>query len=152
TKRCGEEPDALQAPNFVGTFDSFINRFITRPLYVREYGQTPRFIESWQNISSASFRISDMGRLPDLHLDWFEFGPSLRATLRVDRIPTRNTRAFASLVVTRRGVMEARATTLCRGLVRRGILSCAASRTVAVGYLSDRATRDLIGTLLAARF
>jgi DNA helicase-2/ATP-dependent DNA helicase PcrA len=152
TKRCGEQPDALQVPNFVGTFDSFINRFITRPLYVRQYEQTPRFIESWQNISSASFRISDMDRLPDLHLDWFEFDPSLRAALRVDWIPARNRRAFASLIGTRLGVMQARAATLCRGLVRRGTLSCAASRAVAAGYLSDLATHDLVGTLLASRF
>ena len=152
TKRCGQQPDSLLAPNFVGTFDSFINRFVTRPLYVREYEQTPRFIESWQNISSASFRISDMDRMPDLHLDWFEFGPSLRAVLRVDWLSVRNQRTFGPLIATRRGVMEARAATICRDLVRRGTLSCAASRAVAAGHLSDPATYDLVGSLLAARF
>jgi len=151
-KRCAARPDALLAPNFVGTFDSFINRFITRPLYVRQYGQTPRFVESWQNISSASFRIGGMDRLPDLHLDWFEFDSSLRATLRVDWLTVRNQRTFSSLINSRRRVMEARATTLCRDLVRRGTLSCAASRAAAAGYLADPGTYDLIGTLLAARF
>ena len=48
-RRCGDRPDALTAPHFVGTFDGFINRFITRPLYVHHYGKTPRFIESWQD-------------------------------------------------------------------------------------------------------
>jgi DNA helicase-2/ATP-dependent DNA helicase PcrA len=151
-KRCGGQPDALLAPNFVGTFDSFINRFITRPLYVREYGQTPRFVESWQNITSASFRIGGMDQMPDLHLDWFEFDASLGAALRVDRLPIRNQRAFAPLIATRQRVMEARARTVCCDLVRRGTLSCAVSRAMAVGYLSDPATYELVGTLLAARF
>jgi len=151
-KRCGGQPDALLAPNFVGTFDSFINRFITRPLYVREYGRTPRFVESWQNTASASFRIGGMDRMPDLHLDWFEFDAALSASLRVDWLPIRTQRALAPLVETRQGVMEARARTVCRDLVGRGTLSCAASRAMAVGYLADPATYELVGTLLAARF
>ena len=28
--RCGDMPDALKAPHFVGTFDSFINRLAAR--------------------------------------------------------------------------------------------------------------------------
>jgi DNA helicase II / ATP-dependent DNA helicase PcrA len=152
TKRCGEQPHARLAPNFVGTFDSFINRFITRPLYVRQYGRTPRFIESWQNVPSASFRIGGMDRMPDLHLDWFEFDPSLRATFRVDWVPVRNQRTIAPLISTSQRLMEVRAATVCRDLVKSGTLSCAASRAIAAGYLSDPATYKLVGTLLAARF
>lgn len=152
TKRCGEQPHVRLAPNFVGTFDSFINRFITKPLYVRQYGRTPRFIESWQNVASASFRIGGMDRMPDLQLDWFEFDPSLRATLRTDWVPAKNQRTFAPLVLTSQRLMEARAGTVCRDLVRSGTVSCAASRAVAAGYLSDPATHELVGTLLAARF
>ena len=59
-KRCGERADALLAPHFVGTFDSFINRFITRPLDVQQYGQTPRFSESWTGLKLASFRVSSL--------------------------------------------------------------------------------------------
>ena len=72
-KRCGDRADALLAPHFVGTFDSFINRFITRPLYVQQYGQTPRFSESWAGLKRASFRVPGLDRsMPNFQLDWFE--------------------------------------------------------------------------------
>jgi hypothetical protein len=41
----------------------------------------PRFRESWQGIRGASFRLSDMGKLPSFSLDWFEFDWMLRAAL-----------------------------------------------------------------------
>ena len=70
-RRCADRPEALIVPNFVGTFDSFINRFITRPLYVRQFWRTPRFIDSWSSLGIGNFRIGDMRtlRLPDLELD-----------------------------------------------------------------------------------
>jgi superfamily I DNA/RNA helicase len=67
--RCGDMRDALRAPHFLGTFDTFINRFISRPLYVHYYGKTPRFIESWRDTRHGSFRYPDMDRLPDIQLD-----------------------------------------------------------------------------------
>jgi len=74
-----------------GTFDSFINRFISRPLYVRYYNKTPRFIESWQDTKQGSFRLDGMDGLPNFGLDWFMFDFTaegrLRATLKDDWIP-----------------------------------------------------------------
>ena len=96
--RCGDRSDALVVPHFVGTFDAFINRFITRPLYVQQYGQTPRFTESWQGVRRASFRVPEMGKMPNLELDWFEFDWMLRATLKDDWIPYRHQRMLAPLI------------------------------------------------------
>ena len=151
--RCRERADALLAPHFVGTFDSFINRFITRPQYVHQFGLTPRFTESWQGIRDASFRLSDMGRLPSFSLDWFEFDWMLRAALNEQSIRPRQHRRVLAQVIADRGVeLEEQATKRCRGLVGSGRLSCAASRALAVGYLRRQETAELFGALLAARF
>ena len=59
-RRCGNRAEVLSAPNFVGTFDGFINRFITKPLYVQQYDQTPRFSETWAGLDRASFRVPSL--------------------------------------------------------------------------------------------
>ena len=150
--RCGDRADALVVPHFVGTFDAFINRFITKPLYVQQYGQTPRFIESWQGDRRTSIRLPDMGKMPSLELDWFELDWMLRATLKDDWIPFRYQRMLAPLITARRGDLEQEATRVCRALVASGNLSCAASRALTAGYLRRQETFELFGTLLAARF
>ena len=130
----------------------FINRFITRPLYVQQYGQTPRFIESWQGDRRTSFRLRDMGKMPSLELDWFEFDWMLRATLKDDWIPLRYQRLLAPLISARRGDLEQEP----RGAAAPSWPSgnsqlCRFPR--AYGWL-PQAARDLelFGTLLAARF
>jgi DNA helicase II / ATP-dependent DNA helicase PcrA len=154
--RCGDMPDALKAPHFVGTFDSFINRFISRPLYVRYYGKTPRFIESWQDSKLGSFRLPRMDGLPDFQLDWFlfDFTPDgqLRATLRDDWIPQRAERLLRGYISGHRTLLEARADVRCRALVRSGRVSCAASRAMATGRLQRPAFAQRFGQLLANRF
>ena len=89
-KRCGEQAEALLAPNFVGTFDGFINRFITRPLYVQQYGQTPGFSESWAGLKLASFGVPAMDPKASFQLDWFELDWCLRATLKEEGVPCRS--------------------------------------------------------------
>jgi len=150
--RCGDQPDALLAPNFVGTFDRFINQFITRPVYVKRCGKTPRFRESWQGIERASFRLRDMGRLPDIELDWFAFDGQLNATLNERRLSSQQLKILAPLISTRRQELEARATTLCRTFVRVGLISCTASRALAAGYLQQPDIAKCLGNLLGARF
>jgi ATP-dependent DNA helicase UvrD/PcrA len=150
--RCGDRPDALVVPHFVGTFDAFINRFITKPSYAQQYGQTPRFIESWHGARRASFRIPDSGKTPNLELDWFELDWTLRASLKDEWIPLRHQRTLAPLISARRDELEERATSVCRSLVASGNLSCAASRALAAGCLRRHEVSQLFGTLLAARF
>jgi DNA helicase-2/ATP-dependent DNA helicase PcrA len=150
--RCGDQPDALLAPSFVGTFDRFINQFITRPVYVKLCGKPPRFRETWQGIERASFGLRDMGKLPRIELDWFVFDGGLNATLNERRLPYQYIKALAPLISTRRQELEARATTLCRALVRVGLVSCTASRALAAGYLQQPDIAKCLGTLLGARF
>lgn len=149
--RCGDRPDALCAPNFVGTFDGFINRYITKPLYVQEYGQTPRFLETWEGVKAASFHVSDQ-RVPDFELGWFAFDGQLHAKLTEDRIPRRKLVALRPVIEAQRDVVERQAGYWCRYLVKKGRISCVASRALGVGYLTDPQTEKRFGGLLANRF
>ena len=148
--RCAGQPKALQAPHFVGTFDSFINRFITRPLYVRYYQQTPRFVASWAGLPTASFRLKDVERVPNFELDWFEFDSKLRA--KPPNIPPAQAGLLEPVVAGHQQELLERASRLCRGLVARGLLSASASRALAAYYLGRDETAELIGRLLALRF
>lgn len=159
--RCGDRPDALKVPHFVGTFDSFINRFITRPFYMRYYNKTPRFIESWQDTKHGSIRLDGMDGLPSFGLDWFMFDftseGQLRATLRDDWIPLLPARQLKNYITANRTRIEERANRRCRALVRGlpeqgGLLSCAASRTMATGLLQRPTVAQRFGELLANRF
>lgn len=155
--RCADRQDALKAPHFVGTFDGFINRFISRPLYVYFYDKTPRFIESWKHTKKGNFRFQDMDRLPSFQLDWFEFAytpdDQLRAALRDDWIPLLPSRQLQSYVTVNRTRIENQAVATCRRLVAKdGLLSCAASRVMATGLLQRPAFEQRFGRLLADRF
>jgi DNA helicase-2/ATP-dependent DNA helicase PcrA len=152
TRRCGDRPDALKAPHFVGTFDSFINRFITRPMYVCRTGRTPRFIESWQDVKRGSFRLNDMDGLPNFGLDWFLFDGQLRAVLTDGWIPHRTERLLRSYITSNRARLEERAAKCCQDLVRSGLVSCSASRALTAGYLAHQTIEKRIGTVLGNRF
>lgn len=151
TRRCGDRPDAVRAPHFVGTFDAFINRYLTKPLYIAQYGLTPRFLDSWDRVKRASFRPPSADRLPDVELNWFTFDGSLQASLVEDWIPPRYPYVRQALAAQRTAV-EQRATKVCRSLVARGLISSAASRALTVGYLESPETAERFGRLLANRF
>jgi superfamily I DNA/RNA helicase len=152
--RCGDQPEAIKAPNFVGTFDSFINRFITRPLYVHYYKKTPRFIESWQDTKHGSFRISAMAgeRLPDFELRWFRFDGKLGATFKEEWSHPTQDKPLKEFAEAHRSSLENEASSYCRNLVRSGIVSCDASRAFAAGLLQRPDLAERFGRLLANRF
>lgn len=53
TKRCVNAPHATQPPNFIGTFDRFIHRFVVTPVLVRKRGKPPRYIDTWSDLPAA---------------------------------------------------------------------------------------------------
>ncbi|AGG66647.1 UvrD-helicase domain-containing protein [Corynebacterium callunae] len=68
-RRCAHKPELLQAPNFVGTIDSFINRFFAAPFYKGKHGKVPTFWDSWSSLDSAVVRIKGQ---PPVSLDHFQ--------------------------------------------------------------------------------
>jgi superfamily I DNA/RNA helicase len=149
--RSGDQPECLCAPHFVGTFDSFINRFITRPLYVQNTGASCRFVDTWQG-EQASFAMRNAKGTFAFRWFSFSYNGQLQATLLDGWIKGKYAAGMRKFAAANRTEIDRQATWRSQALVRKGLLSSAASRAIAVGSLTDRQTEQRIGQLLAARF
>ncbi|QLH21816.1 ATP-dependent helicase [Streptomyces sp. Rer75] len=152
-RRCGSQAEALRAPHFVGTFDTFIHRFIVTPLYVKAYNRKPNYVQSWQDVASTSFRLRDMGRTKNLELKWFDFDPDGRAHLNLNRVPQDFGDAGAHrMLAQRKQEAEANASHIFGRLLRAGTITCEAARVLAAFWLHSAEERALLKGLLPARF
>src|SRR5690242_884870 len=57
TRRCSGYPQLLKSPNFVGTFDAFLHRFVVTPIVVGNCGRAPRYVRSWDDLGFADTRV-----------------------------------------------------------------------------------------------
>ncbi|MBD0740535.1 UvrD-helicase domain-containing protein [Streptomyces sp. CBMA29] len=152
-RRYTNQSEALRTPHFVGTFDTFIHRFIVTPWYVKAYGRKPNYVQSWQEIASTSFRLSDMGRTKNLEMNWFDFDPDGRAHLRLSRIPRDFGDATAHrMLAQRKQDAENYASNIFGRLLRAGTVTCEAARLLAEFWLNSSKERAALGALLKARF
>src|SRR5215211_3808280 len=71
-KRCLDVPELLRAPNFIGTIDSFINRYVVGPMYMAAKGKVPTFKDTWEAVPGASFNVKGVNSSP-FRLNWFSF-------------------------------------------------------------------------------
>lgn len=151
--RCGDQVDALKAPHFIGTFDTFLHRFIVTPLYARAYGVAPKYVHTWREISSTSFRMSEIPRSGELRFSWFDFDRNGNATLIMDRVDRKfgNAQAKTKLLELRYKA-ESRASHIFGKLLEAGTVSCEAARLLAQYWLHDIEAREILAPLLQARF
>lgn len=152
TARCAD-PAVLDAPNFVGTFDSFINKFITGPYVASKTGRYPRFIDSWSSIPGATVRVPTMQQGLEFKLDWFDWSGSGAFELERRRVSGQYANALLKAYDESEAAINKAATTRRVQLVRdRQIVSCAASRHIATRLLSEATDGVAWGALLASRF
>lgn len=149
--RCGPRSDALAHPNFVGTFDSFIHRFITTP-YFAALGQKVRYVDDWRQIDNSTIRLSGADSSVGFPLEWFTFDHEGAASLDLDR-------PLAGLRQSHRNLAASKSRQLCsiakrrrRALMRSGIVSCSAARSLAMELLADDDSRSRFGARLRGRF
>jgi DNA helicase-2/ATP-dependent DNA helicase PcrA len=152
TARCAD-PAVLDPPNFVGTFDSFINKFITGPYVASQTGSYPRFIDSWSSIPGATVRVPAMQQGLEFKLDWFDWSESGAFVLERRRVSGQYANALLNAYDASATSIDQAASTRRRELVKdRQIVSCAASRHIATWLLSDETNGVEWGGLLASRF
>lgn len=152
TARCSD-PRLLAAPNFVGTFDSFINRFITGPYVAKVTRRFPRFVDSWASIPGAKVRVPSMKHGISFDLDWFDWNDQGQFVLDRGQLGGPYSQALQDAYGLSPGAIDGAADALLGQLVKdRQILSCAASRNIASSILTDASTRSMWQDLLAARF
>lgn len=148
--RCAGRPDLVQAPNFVGTIDSLINRFIVAPVFTSRTGISPVFRDTWRSVPGSTFGVpSVQGRF---QLDWFAFSIDGTAAADRTRVSRGRRRLIDGLQLWQRSKVEAEASRLWNRNVCRGIMDAAASRVHAAEFLADDTTRTVLRDLLAHRF
>lgn len=150
--RCGSRTEVFKAPNFVGTFDSFIHRFLVTPLFVKFYKVHPRYVQSWSEISITKFRIG-IGESADVDLKWFDFDDRLRAALNMAKVdPSFGDAAAKKKLEELRSVAEDRAGKILSNLLKAGTVSCDIARFLAEIWLLNDKYRPIVSGLIRARF
>jgi superfamily I DNA/RNA helicase len=144
--RCAGQSDLLRAPNFVGTIDSFINRYIVMPLHRAKTGVLPSFKDTWETVQGTSFRVDEIKF--DLKLSWFSFDHNGDAELDLWKMPFKQRRFNPQQLA----AATAEATRMWRKYFKNGVMDCATSRALMKHYLSDPIDRANHGALLARRF
>lgn len=147
--RCTSEPALKEAPNFVGTIDSFINRFLVGPTFLARRGIAPRFYDSWSAVPHSQVKVA--GVQFSASLDWFAIRDGA-AHLVPERVPIERRRAAASIPAQNRVRLEGEAMRIWTRFVDRGTLSASAARVALRSYLADTERRSQLGTLLSNRF
>ncbi|WP_238011560.1 ATP-dependent helicase [Dactylosporangium sp. AC04546] len=148
-QRCARRPELLTSPNFVGTIDSFINRFIVSPLYVALTRVRPTFKDSWETVQGTAFKVGGV----EFRLSWFSFDhDGGNGVLIEHKMSYMESRAVAALTQQQRTAAASYATNLVRLFAAHGVMDCAATRVLMQHYLSDQTNRDRLGELFVARF
>lgn len=148
-QRCTSEPELREAPNFIGTIDSFINRYLVGPTFLARKQIAPRFSESWAAIPHSQVQVKGVPWRASL--DWFAVVDG-EAHLRAERAPFEQRVVAEKLNRQQIESLEVRATALWHSFVRRGVLSASAARVALRGYLAASGRRQQLGRLMADRF
>lgn len=148
-ERCTSEPSLKEVPNFVGTIDSFINRFLVGPTFLARRGIAPRFFDSWSAVPHSHVKVN--GVQLRANLDWFAIRDR-SAHLVPERVPIELRRAASGLSALHREALEGEAMRIWNRFVDRGMLSASAARVALRSYLADPERREQLGTLLSDRF
>jgi DNA helicase-2/ATP-dependent DNA helicase PcrA len=148
--RCIGQPELLRAPNFAGTIDSFINRFIVGPLYVDGAGIAPSFRDTWRHVPGSTFGVKSVQG--QFQLDWFQFDITGTASVDVKRVKYDRRFLINNLPGWAAAKVAAEASSRWKRNIARGVMDAAATRLHAAVYMADNAKRATLAKLLASRF
>jgi DNA helicase-2/ATP-dependent DNA helicase PcrA len=94
--RCADRPDLMRAPHFVGTFDTFLHRYIVTPAIAAVLKKAPTYLQSWDELPEAIGGIR-MGQWQRLALSNFSHSRDGSISLRLDGLRHRDRLAYAGL-------------------------------------------------------
>jgi DNA helicase II / ATP-dependent DNA helicase PcrA len=148
--RCVGAPGLLASPNFVGTIDAFINRFIVAPLYTTRTKRSITFRDTWTSVPGT--RISCKGIQGAFELSWFNLSFTDGASLNFDVIPYTQRGAARNLTSRQVEVLQDAALATWRRQIDRGVFDAATTRLIMACYLEEPDLRAQLQDLLGARF
>lgn len=151
-RRCMATPELLESPNFIGTIDSFINRFIVTPVYTVDERRAPTFRDSWESAPATSFELpfqqaSDMS----FELSWFKFDQSGNAEWYT-HIPYHGRKVLQGLPKWILDEAARTATTRWQELTGAGFIDSDYARDLMYSFLGDSQTRVRMSQYVRDRF
>lgn len=149
-KRAAESgrPALSGYPNFVGTFDAFIARYLIAPFGSRwAPGKAVRILDSWDRIDAAVPPPRGQ-KSPPAPLECFRPNDAGDLVVEESRVPP----AMRTLLLGRRDDWLASAKRVHRGLLGLGYLSCEDARLMALGRLRHPTGGGALVAALASRF
>ncbi|MFG2109709.1 UvrD-helicase domain-containing protein [Micromonospora chersina] len=149
--RCSGFPELLLPPNFTGTIDGFINRFIVGPVYSAIHGRAPTLRDSWARLQGTSFRVGSCPGV-EFELDWFSFDESGAAKLEPVRVRSDVRWSVRNLSGRQQADASVAAARIWTRFASHGVMDCAAARTLLTTYLTDPALAQRVQALLSSRF
>ena len=154
--RCAHIPHVTQPPNFIGTFDRFLRRFVVTPVLVRARGKPPRYVDSWSDLPASGF--TTMVRHRDVRgsgLSLANFRVDIDANLHYPEDPPQIDRAYVYQLEQsgyRPADLADYAATLIKRLLDAFIYDCDFARLKALMILRDTAECGWLHRRLATRF
>jgi superfamily I DNA/RNA helicase len=153
--RCAHIPHATQPPNFVGTFDRFLHRFIVTPVLVRARGKPPRYVDTWSDLPSGYTTVVRHRDVNGNGLSLTNFRVDVDAQLHYPEEPPQADRAYV-YQLQKAGHQPADladyAATLMKRLLDAGIYDCDLARLKSLMILRDAADCGWLHQRLATRF
>lgn len=91
-RRCSAEQ--LMLPNYVGTLDSFLHKFVVTPAVSMDTGATPKYVTSWNDLpgSVSLIRLKSISAGPGFQLGSFKM--SVDGSIEVGSSPSREDKRY----------------------------------------------------------
>jgi DNA helicase-2/ATP-dependent DNA helicase PcrA len=148
--RCIGAPSVLASPNFVGTIDAFINRFVVAPLYTTRTKRPATFRDTWSSVPGT--RITVPGIQGAFELAWFHLSFAEKAVLKTERIPFALRASATNLQPHQVDVLNEAAFAVWTRQIQHGVFDAATARLLMSHYLGEPDIRAQVKDLLSARF
>lgn len=148
--RCGASPELLLAPNFVGTIDKFINRFIVTPVHATISLVSTKFVDVWSQLPHTTVKCA--GVSVTAALEWFEIDEYRNAKLNAQRAPIARRSALRNLEDWKTTRLEQRASVIFEQMIHRGYHDASSARQAALAHLRDSNLRETLAALVTSRF
>jgi DNA helicase-2/ATP-dependent DNA helicase PcrA len=148
--RCATAPQLMRAPNFVGTIDGFLNRYLVTPVFTARNKVHPTFFDTWATVPGSSITVQGIAfKAP---LTAFAFNAQFEATLMPILLRADQRRAVEGLEPWQVDQLEHAAALRWRSYVSRGMLDATAARMCLTHYLKNHEMRNKLKDLMRHRF
>lgn len=149
-KRCSKagRPELTRFPNYIGTFDSFVARYLVAPFGTPDYAGRPTVLDSWARLGVDEIRPRGVRSPRGVSLDDIVIGSDGKPRLDPNQVhwSIREQVKQDPLRWERPTVMKRLA------LLRRGYMTCQDARFYAVQNIHSAPRGVALGRALAARF